>query len=71
MRMVTFGQPLQGVHLIDKPCPRLWTTLNIWLDHRTTYTFLLVANILRSHIALLQSISNILVLPFTLPLRGK
>ena len=42
MRMVTFGQPLQGVHLIDKPCPRLWTTLNIWLDHRTTYTFYLL-----------------------------
>ena len=42
MRMVTFGQPLQGVHLIDKPCPRLWTTLNIWLDHRTTYTLYLL-----------------------------
>jgi len=30
VRMVTFGQPLQGVHLIDKPCPRLWTTWSMY-----------------------------------------
>jgi hypothetical protein len=30
IRIVTFGQPLQGVHLIDKSCPRLWTTQSMY-----------------------------------------
>jgi hypothetical protein len=44
MRMVTFGQPLQGVHLIDKPCPQLWTTWSMFdliIEQLTPY---IVAN---------------------------
>jgi energy-coupling factor transporter ATP-binding protein EcfA2 len=39
--VVTCGQSLQGVHLIDKSCPRLWTTRStsgLIMEQLTPYT---------------------------------